>query len=205
MKWAALAWLAKRHGANGICQVAYYQRFADTEAGSTFPKCLRVRKATDLEEIAKEVWDFFSHVGRSEDLGTRLGVTVKVIEAPFTPDDRQAYQDAVREELTKANLPHPWVVFLDPDTGIAPASGAKAAHIKPAELTFYWEQVLDPGDMLAVYQHAPRKKDKKKGVEGWCAWPTGVLRKACGGAEVITLSSVPVAGDVVVLAVRKPA
>jgi hypothetical protein len=50
------------------------------------------------------------------------------------------------------------LVFIDPDTGIEPKSGAKDEHLRERDLQSVW-RALRPKDKLIVYQHAARNSD----------------------------------------------
>jgi hypothetical protein len=47
------------------------------------------------------------------------------------------------------------LVFLDPDTGVEPTSGASDEHVRGNDLRTVWT-ALRPGDKMIVYQHASR-------------------------------------------------
>ncbi len=47
------------------------------------------------------------------------------------------------------------LVFIDPDTGVEPTSGANDEHVRGKDLRTVWK-ALRPGDKLIVYQHASR-------------------------------------------------
>lgn len=47
------------------------------------------------------------------------------------------------------------VVFLDPDNGVEPQSGASILHVRLKELSDLWSRMSD-GGILVVYQHKPR-------------------------------------------------
>jgi hypothetical protein len=87
------------------------------------------------------------------------------------------------------------IVFLDPDTGIAPKrTGHK--HVGYSELKDIFSE-LSTGDWLAFYQHRPRRKEwvserRKEFAEALRVPPL----------QVATFSS-PVASDVVLFAAQK--
>jgi len=72
----------------------------------------------------------------------------------YKSGDATYFHDAV-ELLEKAQSLGPCAVFIDPDTGIEPASGTTNRHICIKDLQLMCE-ALRPCDKLVVYQHAPQ-------------------------------------------------
>ncbi len=64
-------------------------------------------------------------------------------------------------ELKAVQLSHSVLVFIDPDTGVEPAGGAKDEHLRIADLRMTWN-ALQVGDRLIVYQHASRSTDWRR-------------------------------------------
>jgi hypothetical protein len=63
------------------------------------------------------------------------------------------YFGLVKERINELQRVQKVLVFIDPDTGIEPASGAKDEHLRGCDLCLVWT-TLQPGDKLIVYQHA---------------------------------------------------
>lgn len=178
VKWGGLFYLADRFEVSTIIQIAMLRNtvepVVDTDQGE--------------RPIHRAVWRHFSDLRRITEIGSALGRSVHVIDRPFVPSERSSYFDSVVDELT--SLPSSRIAFLDPDTGIG-RSGAGPEHVRVDELSRVW-QVLDPGDVLAVYQHADR-------TTGWIAARSQLLRTACYDTQVRVIQRRKVAGDVALL------
>jgi hypothetical protein len=87
------------------------------------------------------------------------------------------------------------LVFFDPDNGLAPAGGAKPAHVRPEELRSVFER-MNSGSATVVYQHLPR-------VAAAVFWP----RVARTMAAILTTPVAAIAeADVALLvAAKRPA
>jgi hypothetical protein len=66
------------------------------------------------------------------------------------------YFRLVTERIGELQQKERVLVFIDPDTGIEPASGAQDEHLRAKDLFLVWK-ALRAGDKLIVYQHASRK------------------------------------------------
>src|SRR5207249_2943066 len=97
---------------------------------------------------------------------------------------RQEYIKKIIEEIQRYS--DTLIVFLDPDTGIAPKS-AKPEHATSADIQEIWEAVK-PRDWLVMYQHASR--DTK-----WIQNRRAEFSKACNGVGVKTIQGLKIAGD----------
>ena len=90
------------------------------------------------------------------------------------------------------------LVFLDPDTGIAPKR-AKLEHVTDSEL----EQIygaMRKGDLLVFYQHARRRKEWRKETRSQFARALDMPEK-----QVATFTCPEIASDVAFFAVQKQA
>jgi hypothetical protein len=69
---------------------------------------------------------------------------------------RQSYYDTL---IARISTPResPWVVFLDPDTGIAPGKTASPQHVTADETRRVFN-ALHTRDVLVFYQHARHTK-----------------------------------------------
>lgn len=182
VKWGGLFYLAERFGASTIVQIAMLR---DT-----------VESVVETDEgempIPREVWQHFSDLRRIMEVGVALGRPVHVIDRPFHPQERSAYFESVVDELV--SLTPLRIAFLDPDTGIG-RSDAGPEHVRVDELSRVW-RALDPGDVLAVYQHADRTRD-------WITARSQLLQAACYDTQVRKIERRKVAGDVALLWCRK--
>jgi hypothetical protein len=79
-------------------------------------------------------------------------------DAYITRETRAGYFDAIDDELLGDA-----VVFIDPDNGVEPRSGASTFHVRLEELQIIWDRMNDRS-LLVIYQHKPR-------VAGDVFWP----------------------------------
>jgi hypothetical protein len=182
VKWGALVWLADTFGARHIVQVAYFR-------GGTKP-VLHTPKGK--AEIADSVWNHFSELSNIQALAKSTNTKIDVISEVFDHRERRGYGQLVLGRLQQ--IPSPRIVFLDPDTGIEPGS-AKAEHVTVADMREIWS-VLQPDDILTVYQHADRSSL-------WLKKRASKLSKACGGIKAEVIRSRSIAQDVAMLWCRK--
>jgi hypothetical protein len=76
----------------------------------------------------------------------------------YSKSEADRYFQGVVDRIKELQKENKVLVFIDPDTGIEPTSGAKDEHLRAENLRFVCE-CLRPGDKLIVYQHASRNKD----------------------------------------------
>jgi len=178
VKWGGLIYLAERNDVSCIVQVAFYRE-------SPHP----VLKSNDSNfPIPDAVWKHFSDLRNIQRLAQASGRNIKVIDRPFSPDSRRDYIAGVVAELELIRSPK--IVFLDPDTGLAPES-PKPKHVTEDDLREVWD-ALETNDILVVYQHATRSRD-------WLEKSRVKLSKACGEATVQPITSNEIAKDVALL------
>ncbi len=182
VKWGTLAHLAEHHSLAVIVQVAYLR--PGTRG--------MLLNGKDEVPISPAVWSFFRDVTAVRSLGDLLHRRVVVIDAPFIPQHRRQYRQAVVESVR--GVASSKIVLLDPDTGIAPAKPS-GKHVTAEDIAAVWE-VLQPGDWIAVYQHQSRSKTWKQDARDRFA--------AVCGNDVEQYSAPKIAADVLFLAKRKP-
>lgn len=182
VKWGTLAHLAERHSLAAIVQVAYLR--PGTRGA--------LLNGTGAVPISPVVWSFFREVAAVRSLGDLLHRRIVVIDAPFIPQRRRQYRQAVVESVR--SVASSKIVLLDPDTGIAPAKPS-GKHVTTEDIAAVWE-VLQSGDWLAVYQHQSRSKTWKHDARDRFA--------AVCGHDVELYSAPKIAADVLFLARRKP-
>lgn len=150
IKWGVLLELARRHGAKHILQVLYYRPSSYGALDINGEKC-------SLPEAVLQHFRCLSAVP-----AIHCEATVEVIEDLF--ESRKSYLDVVLNRM-HARPPVPGIVFLDPDTGLAPSRPGRK-HVLDKELTEIWKE-LRTGDLLVFYQHRTNRKgapwiDEKK-------------------------------------------
>ncbi len=186
VKWGALVYLADEYKLNLVVQVAYCRdidkarRTMEVGDGSWVP-------------IPEAVWKHFSDLQNIRKLGRKTGKEIIVIDMLFEARQRREYVDSVVDELRRFSKPK--LLFLDPDTGIEPKSKSGGpGHTTVRDIERFWA-ALRSGDVLAVYQHAPRRADWVPGKQQ--------LQSACQDSPVHWIRSIPVAGDVAMLWAQK--
>ena len=176
VKWGALVHLARTQQLSKIIQVALYRTWKKRGLkvdGSRVP-------------VPKEVWDHFSCLGNIQRLAEATGIEIVIFGQEW--QDRQQYVSGIIQDLRQHHN-SPKVVFLDPDTGIAPKV-PKLEHVTMQDIQRIWE-ALEPDDWLAVYQHAYRSED-------WLEVSKRKFGRACGVEEVRTFQAPGIAKDVAV-------
>jgi hypothetical protein len=176
VKWGVLVELAARHEMRHILQVLYYRptQWPDIEIeGQRVPLPDSVRNHFRLVTSVRSL---------------RCPPKVEVIEDPFV--DRSSYLNIVQERIRR-RAESPGIVFLDPDTGLEPASPGPE-HVLRSELADIW-RALPMGDLLVFYQHqtnrtgAPWVESKKAQFEqalGLRAGGAGLARAPRIAADV---------------------
>jgi hypothetical protein len=185
VKWGALFQLADNFKVGRIMQIAYYRpsQFGQLEVdGKPGP-------------IPEEVIAHFRDLRAAGSLGSKVRVTV--FDPCFT-EDRGAYQKAVLA-LLSAFAQEPCIVFLDPDTGLAPRS-PKLEHVLGEEARGIWEK-MKVGDVFAFYQHQTNMAGKP-----WVPLKRNQLAEALGvpqDAIKVANAAPPAVQDIAIFYVRK--
>jgi hypothetical protein len=184
VKWGALIYWAQ-HNINVIAQVAFLRNSAGlTLELSSIPGApIPVHGA---------VLQYFSNLERITQLQGQGVPTIRVFTMPWT-EPRNAYLQSVVEWLAQLP-PGAKLVFLDPDTGIAPPGGAGLQHVTQAEITTLWNNLI-AGDWLAVYQHAAHNTD-------WLEERRRAFCTACGVESCQSIRCRP-AADMAIFAAAK--
>jgi hypothetical protein len=134
------------------------------------------------------VWNHFSNLRHIERLGEAAEIEILVLAQPFDPRQRRRYVADVVARLCTVETPK--IVFLDPDTGMAPSTSGPQ-HVTQADAAEIWG-ALSVGDLLVVYQHGDR-------TTTWRDDRASSLSAACSGAPVQVIAGKGVASDVAML------
>ncbi|BAZ97922.1 hypothetical protein SDC9_07149 [bioreactor metagenome] len=150
VKWGVLLTLSKEFSAKRILQVAYYKKeeFEQLEIdGSKY-------------SIPEEVKNHFRNMLNIRNMPNTIPIDVFTDE--FGKVKRDPYYKNVIHNITSGI--HPCRVFLDPDTGIVPASGdykdKKDKHVLEDELKTIWDKLTND-DILTCYQHRTNRNSNK--------------------------------------------
>ncbi len=185
IKWSVLVHLAHRHALTTIVWVPY----------------LRIEKQrpafhfnNEEVRVSDNVWTFFRGIRRIKYLANSEGLSIKLVSKEFNHRDRSGYSLNLQRHLN--GYTRPLLLFLDPDTGLAP-SAAKKEHVTDEEVRRAWAD-LRHGDWLVLYQHRWRNVN-------WINSASERMRGICGGAKIEVARSEKIARDVAFLCVQKPA
>jgi len=186
VKWAAVIYLSKERKINNVLWVAY-KRPSDFGNYS-----LSVDNA--VTSFPKEVLKHFRHLHQIQGLALDAGLRIDVFDREFK-NPRESYTNAVMTRISSYD--ERLIVFLDPDTGIAPASGYDFKHVTGGELCKIYES-MHKGDLLVFYQHARRDSD----------WVVKTKNEFCDALNILckdvhTISGFTIAPDVVFFAVER--
>ena len=183
-KWGSLIQLSHAHGLETIIQAAFITD------GHTQPE---LETDDGPVPISNKVWSHFRDIRNIRHLAKRTNTKIVVITEPFEHSSRDKYIRHVLAVMTRYQG-NKKIVFLDPDTGIAPTR-ATVAHVKPDEIRTLWNN-MKPKDWLVFYQHAPRERN-------WVETRRAKFAEACGVTSVKTFRSPNIANDVVFYSVEK--
>jgi hypothetical protein len=180
--------MAKAHHMDVILQVAFYRPDGDEwklDAGGkivSFPLAVVSHFPRRLEQIKA--------------LGRVTGVEIEVFRESFDGGGRQEYIGRVISKIREYS-PRRIIAFLDPDTGLA-RKRPDLGHVNAKEVTLIF-QALNTRDWLVLYQHARRQRN-------WIESAVNDFSNAVGIAarSIETYRCLEVAGDVALLAARKP-
>jgi hypothetical protein len=172
VKWGVLLNLARHHAAARILQVAYYRPSKWGLLEIDGEKC----------PIPDAVLRHFRDVRKIKELSA--DPRIEVVEAKFA--DRGQYTEAVLRAIASRPNGEACVVFLDPDTGLAPRRPL-LKHALESELTDIWHH-MSVGDVLVFYQHQTNRngepwiKLKLEQFERALGLPLGMAKVAVGTA-----------------------
>ncbi len=161
VKWSVLLHLATTIEAARILQITFLR--LDEFGGITIDG-----KRLEIPSDVKMHFRDIHNVERSP-----FGAKVKVFDVVF--QERDSYLLQAKAFITSYEK-EKCIVFLDPDTGLAP-SRPTLKHVLEPEIKEFWT-TLKPGDVLALYQH----KTNRNGEE-WVEPKRKQLQEAIGAEE----------------------
>lgn len=154
VKWSVVLNLATERGLKRIIQIAML-RPTDWTGDAEHPVPHINRNGEPWKLMPDAVVAHFRDLNDIQRLANFADVHIDVVDEPFDHKARADYFNRTTARLRKAPR-QPMLVFIDPDTGIAPQTH-DAKHIRDVEL----KQVYDaapPGSTILLYQHARRSK-----------------------------------------------
>jgi len=133
--------------------VGYFVFYIPMLRASVDPKCgnEKVQQHFDQRKDLKQFQDLFPGGFDVFMFGNREYSTLFANE----------YFESVISRLSELQRTQHVLVFIDPDTGIEPQSGARDEHIRLKDLQLVWHS-LRATERLIVYQHASRNSDWKE-------------------------------------------
>ena len=143
VKWGGIVHLCTTERIKNVIQVAYYRN-------SEWPKLSFNGEKVDLPV---PVTKHFRDIEDIKRLANGVGLNIDVIKAEYK--NRLDYHRDVCDRIKTV-----WerkVVFLDPDTGLAPDTYDER-HVTGDELKMIWDS-LSNRDYLVFFQHSFRDKD----------------------------------------------
>jgi mRNA-degrading endonuclease YafQ of YafQ-DinJ toxin-antitoxin module len=121
---------------------------------------------------------------------------IEVITTPFA--ERRQYAAVVLDAVARRPAHEKCMVFLDPDTGLAPRV-PQLEHVLDAELREIWQHMVHR-DVLVVYQHQTNQNGTP-----WIQPKREQFEKALGllPGDVMVATGVKIAHDVALLFAHK--
>ncbi|MEK6373748.1 MAG: hypothetical protein AABO58_13760 [Acidobacteriota bacterium] len=180
VKWTTLLHLAREHDLPTIVYAPYWRP-------EPAPRVVMLGENPIF--VPDEVWRFFRDFRRIRQL-SKSKPKISIVDIDFDPRRRREYIAATIGQIERAE--RPLLLFVDPDTGIAPKTAA-GEHVTREEIAELWS-ALKPGEWLVVYQHARREAE-------WAKKVSAELSGTCGGATVEVAQSSQFGKDVAFLCV----
>jgi len=193
VKWGAILILAREKSIHTVLQVALYR-----------PDRLNYHLTIDgtTKLIPVEVIRHFRDIDQIQRLAAKAKVRIDIHKDLFQwrsefrtrEDFRKAYFNEVASKIKEYR--DAVIVFLDPDTGIAP-NAYSYEHVTPQEIQTIL-RAMKPGDVLLFYQHA------RLGDGDWLNSTKGKFGQAVGlTIPVDTVTCKEIANDVAFFVVER--
>ena len=183
VKWATLTHIASKYKLQTILQVPYWR--PETA-------CPHFNFIGNRVAVSGKVWAFFRNIHSVTRLGPEIGVMIAVVKTEFDPNRRGDYLSEVKTMIQQAR--RPLVLFLDPDTGLQPAT-CRPEHTAIEEIDALWP-ILKPREWLVLYQHARHSPNWRKSV-------SDQLSSLCNNTAANVVRSDDVGKDVAFICIEK--
>jgi hypothetical protein len=123
-----------------------------------------LRKYIDPKCRHPEVQNFFDESKNLESFKQLFpnGFEVFVCGEDYSVENADRYFQGVIARLQTLQNNYRVLVFIDPDTGIAPKR-AKSEHLRLEDLSTVWHEIKSQGS-LVIYQHASRNNNWKQEI-----------------------------------------
>jgi hypothetical protein len=193
VKWGSICVLAQKRSIRTVLQVAFYR-----------PESRNYHLSMDgtAEPLPTGVIQHFRNIDHIQRLAAKADLRIDIHKDLFQwscefrtrSDFRKAYFNGVRSRITQYS--EAIIVFLDPDTGIAPANYGYE-HITHQEIQTVLG-AMKTSDVLLLYQHA------RQGDRDWLNSARQEFCQAVGpDVPVETITCSAIASDVVFFMVER--
>lgn len=196
VKWGTVLVLARKRSIATVLQVAFYRPDRPSYH-------LTIEGATQTTEpLPVEVIRHFRDIEHIQRLAANANLRIDIHKALFQwcrefrtrEDFRKAYFNELASKVKQYS--ESAIVFLDPDTGIAPENYSYE-HVTPQEIQTIL-RAMKPTDILLFYQHA------RLGDGDWLNSTREEFRQALGGSVPIeTVTCNEIANDVAFFVVER--
>mgnify|MGYP003591838069 CR=1 FL=1 len=205
VKWSVVLNLAKERKLKRVIQIAmlcpsvWMKRAKGEPAPSPEALPFVQKNGAEWLRLSDTVVSHFRDLSYIQQLAPAAKVPIDLVDTPFTHKSRTEYFDNVTDRL-QGMAGHPALVFIDPDTGIAPRTH-DAKHIRADELKRVYH-AAPPGSTILLYQHARQHV-------GQAQWMRDTLQEFTAALslqpdQIERYYCPDIAHDVAFLAARKP-
>ena len=149
VKWSVVLNLAAERDLKRIIQIAML-RPTDWTDNAEHPVPHILRNGAEWKLLPDGVMAHFRDLNDIQRLANFTDVHIDVVDELFEQRTRASYFDRITARLQKPPC-QPVLVFVDPDTGIAPTNH-DAKHIRADELKRVYD-AAPPGSTILLYQH----------------------------------------------------
>ncbi len=150
VKWGAVSYLSNQYPQHTVCPILYYtiprgQGNENLELTHSNGTSQKIGFSQFILNIFPRNCFLYYNI---------LTCIINKFIQPLLIQISNNYLQDIKNYLNK--IPHPCIVFLDPDTGIEPSSGGNNKHARKAHIKHIWDNILKKDDILAIYQHISR-------------------------------------------------
>jgi hypothetical protein len=188
VKWSGIVYLCQLKQITNVLHVVYYRK------ERSWPKIDFDGSETPLPD---NVIKHFRDVDDISRLADNCGLVVRLVKREFNGRNRNQYNGELINNIKSISKNKKKIVFLDPDTGLAPKTGTRK-HVMPEEVKKIWNH-LNNDDVLVFYQHSFHIRDRE-----WITVRRKEMAKCCSvGKEQVKMWLSQHAHDVVFFFIEK--
>ena len=188
VKWTVILRTAVESSISNILWVAYYSE-------STYRQ---IKIDNQSYELPQELKDVFKNPTTLTKITTFDNWEIKIqpVFDRFNNKDRLGYHNKIIAIIERAN--QPYILFLDPDTGIQPKK-PDGRHITNNEIETLWDKI-STGSVMIIYQHRPQRAKGKEWIITKKEQLAGILGL---DRKHISIGESEIAKDVILFIVKK--